>query len=477
MAGIGFELRKLARQDTISSLVAAGGHAAVIAAGPWLFTIASLAAITVLTERLQGLATLASFRVIVIYAFALSLVMSAPVAIIATRLVADALWLKQPERMRPLLMGAYALAVLVMMATNILVLAVFRLPVPLALALSAMSMMVALIWIALAFCGAVRDYLGVTLAFLIGLIVSLVASVLAAVFDLGAAGMAAGFLLGLTVTFLGLTLRVLRTFPQPMSEPFSGIREIVRGLGTYWPIALGAFAGTLGVWIDKWIFWASSVGERIDGGLLHAPLYDSAMFIASLTIIPSLAAFVMRLETGFFERYQRYYATINSHGTYGQIEQARQYLVSYTLDTLTLIIIAQAGLSALLVLTAPLIIDLLNLQFRQIAILRYGALGAALQFVFIAYTSILLFFDRRWIYLAMQVMLLVLTTSLTIASAELGEEYYGTGYFLACLISALVAFVVAERTLANLNYLTFIGNNPSIKPATHKPATAAGSKV
>ena len=74
MAGIGFQLRKLSRQDTLSSVVAAVGHAAVIAAGPWLFTIMSLAAITLSTERVAGLETLAAFRIVIIYAFAISLV-------------------------------------------------------------------------------------------------------------------------------------------------------------------------------------------------------------------------------------------------------------------------------------------------------------------------------------------------------------------------------------------------------------------
>jgi uncharacterized membrane protein len=43
-----------------------------------------------------------------------------------------------------------------------------------------------------------------------------------------------------------------------------------------------------------------------------------------------------------------------------------------------------------------------------------------------------------------------------------GEDYYGVGYFSAALISAAVAMVIADNTLARLNYLTFIGNNPSI---------------
>ena len=54
MAGIGFALRTLSRQETLSGLVRASGHAAVIAAGPWLFTIFSLATISAFAEEIVG---------------------------------------------------------------------------------------------------------------------------------------------------------------------------------------------------------------------------------------------------------------------------------------------------------------------------------------------------------------------------------------------------------------------------------------
>ena len=466
MAGIGFQLRKLSRQETISSVVAAAGHAAVIAAGPWLFTIFSLAAITLLTEEIVGRQTVSTFRVIVIYAFAVSLVLTAPVTIIATRRVADALWLKQPQNVPPLLFGTFIWA-LVMSGIGVLALCLmFSLSGPIAIALGAMSMLVALIWVALCFCGAIRDYKGVTLSFLIGLIAALIGSVTAATEDLGATGMVAGFMLGLTLTFLGLTIRVLRTFPQPLTAPWQGVSELWQGAGTYWHLAAGALFGTAGVWVDKWVFWNSAVGERLEAGLIHAPLYDSAMFISSLALIPALASFVMKLETDFFDHYQSYYATIQSHGTIGQIEQRRSKLARNTLENLSLITVAQVGICIVLILSAPAIVEALNLQFRQIAILRFGALGAVFQFIFIASTSILLFFDRRRLYLLLQVIFFGLNLTLTAATIGLSEDYYGVGYFLACLISGFAAFVLAERTLVHLNFLTFIGNNPSIRLST-----------
>jgi uncharacterized membrane protein len=465
MAGIGFELRRLGRQESLSSLVAAFGHAAVVAAGPWIITILSLAAITLSMEPVIGRDVLATFRAVVIYAFALSLVLAAPVTIVATRLVADALWLRRPADVRPLLFGAYVLAI-ASVAPGVLALVVyFELSARLALAQASMSLVVALIWVSLSFCGAVRDYLGVTLSFLFGLVVGVVSTIGAALAGGDAAAMAVGFTSGLGVTFLGLSSRVLTTFPEPMARPEAGVLAILGGLVRYRELALGALLGTAGVWVDKWLFWLSEAGQRVSGGLLHAPIYDSAMFIASLVIVPSLAAFVVRLETGFFERYQRYYGTIRTHGTLEQIEAARVRLAGYTLDNFVLITVTQVGIAAVLILMGPLIIDALSLQFSQIAILRFGALGAVFHFILIAAISMLVFFDRRRLFLVLSAGFLVLNAVLTLVSIRLGEDYFGVGYFLATLVTSFLAYHLAVRTFEDLNYLTFIGNNPSIRDA------------
>jgi polysaccharide biosynthesis protein PelG len=465
MAGIGFELRRLSQEDTLSSAVASAGHAAVIAAGPWLFTIFTLATITVATDQIAGLEVLSNFRAIVIYAFALSLILASPTTIVATRLVGDALWLKQPERVRPLLLGAYVATLLPVLLGLSALIVIIRPALPVSLVLSAGTLTVSLIWIALAFCGAVRDYKGVTVSFLVGLGVSLCSTISIAILGLGAVGMAWGFIAGLNVILFGLTSRVLLTFPHAALRPQEGIWAIVSGLGTLAPLVVGAVAGTAGVWIDKFVFWLSPIGERLSSGLLHAPLYDSTMFIASLGLIPSLSSFVLSLETGFFDRYQRYYSSISANGTLLQVEDARKRLARYTLDSLALITISQAALTAIIVLTAPIIIASLGLQFRQIAILRYGTLGAVFQFVFISATSVLLFFDRRRLYLSLQILFLTLNGVFAAVSHRLGEDYFGAGYFAASLISAGIAYRVAERTFASLNFLTFIGNNPSVRGA------------
>jgi polysaccharide biosynthesis protein PelG len=271
-----------------------------------------------------------------------------------------------------------------------------------------------------------------------------------------------GFALGLAVTLLGLSLRVLATFPAVAAPPWSEWDTLIKGFSRYAPLAAGALFGTAGVWVDKWVFWFSKEGQSVEGGLIHAPLYDSALFIASLVIIPALAQFVVKLETDFFDRYQNYYGTIQGHGTIDQIDRAREDLQSNAFESLALITVAHVAMATVMVLAAPAIIESLNLQFRQIAILRYGALGSVFHFIFIAATSMVVFFDRRRLYCALQALFLVLNLSLTLLTIYWGEDYYGVGYFSAAFISAAAALAVADNTLARLNYLTFIGNNPSI---------------
>jgi uncharacterized membrane protein len=346
----------------------------------------------------------------------------------------------------------------------------FDVPLKLAIALFATASIVAMIWVAVAFCGAIRDYAGVTLTFIVGLVISVAASTGAALTGLGAPGMVWGFTLGLAVTLLGLSFRVLDTFPAVAARPWSQLGTLLKGFGPYVYLAFGALFGTAGVWVDKWVFWVSSEGQTVEGGLIHAPLYDSSMFIASLVIIPALAQFVIRLETDFFDRYQHYFGTIQGHGTIDQIERARGDLQENAFESLSLITVAHVAIAAVMVLAAPAIVEILNLQFRQIAILRFGALGSVFQFIFIAATSIVVFFDRRRVYCALQVLFFVLNLTLTALSISWGEDYYGAGYFAASLVAAAVALIAADRTLARLNYLTFIGNNPSISGPRRTPA-------
>ncbi len=130
---------------------------------------------------------------------------------------------------------------------------------------------------------------------------------------------------------------------------------------------------------------------------------------------------------------------------------------------MTSITVPQLVICALVALSAPTVVDLLDLQFRQVGTLRLGLIGAVFQFLFITCSSLTLYFDRRVVFFLLQMLFLVLNASLTFALIPLGATYLGLGFLAASAISGLVAYLALARTLYRLGYLTFIANNPAVR--------------
>ena len=90
-------------------------------------------------------------------------------------------------------------------------------------------------------------------------------------------------------------------------------------------------------------------------------------------------------------------------------------------------------------------------------------IGATFQFLFITCSSLTLYFDRRAVFLMLQLAFLVLNAGLTFVLLPLGSNYLGLGFLAASAISALIAYLALARTLYRLDYLTFIANNPAVR--------------
>src|SRR4051812_27868089 len=97
MAGIGFELRKLARRDDLLGLVESYAHSALASTGPWLFTILSLSGVVMFGSRFISYEEMTQFRLVIIYNFAFSLMISAPIAMVSMRHLADSIYAKKVD--------------------------------------------------------------------------------------------------------------------------------------------------------------------------------------------------------------------------------------------------------------------------------------------------------------------------------------------------------------------------------------------
>ena len=462
MAGIGFALKKLSTQDNLATRSLAGGHAILISSGPWIVIMCGLALLHVLGRPLLDPDDLKTFSILVIYSFALSLVITAPISLEATLRVSRLLFQRQFQSVQGVYLAALLTTTVLSLAGGIAVFfGLIRLPMGLGLAVTICVVQVSHLWLAMAFVAAIKQYAAVTSAFALGLSCSVVFGIAAATLGHGPGGMLLGFSIGLCIAFSILNFLILRTFPGP----FVPLRKLPFLLGGLRPTSVtfvvAGICSALAVWIDKLIVWQSAEATAVADGLLYAARYDSPMFMAYLSVVPVMSVLAVWLETNFFDNYRHYRDIVHSGGTLRQIDEQRASLAQDTIDTVFSAFLVQLTISAALALMAPLLASLLGLPYDAIPVLRFALIGAAFHFLFQASCGVILFVQYGRAYLWLQVLFLALNAACTAAMLQ-NPDYLGLGYVLASMASGTLAYGAMRHTLGTLNRLTFIVNNPAI---------------
>jgi uncharacterized membrane protein len=459
MAGIGFALRKLTRRDDLMGIAQGYGHSAITAAGPWILTIISVSSIVLFGSRSVPVEDLNTFRLIVIYNFAFSLVFAGPVVMIATRFLADAIYSKNVASAPGLLIGGLSIVfVLQSIPATIFYFFYVDLEMGTRMIAAANFYIVAGIWLVSVFLTALKDYNGITLTFAVGMTIGLTSAALLAPIW-GLTGMLLGFSLGLAMILFMIVARMLAEYRHPVTQPFL-FRSYFR---KYWELAASGLVYNLGIWVDKWVMWTAPEAILLKSNLISYPNYDSAMFLAYLTIVPSMAAFILAIETDFFEEYLHFYRDIQKHATFAVIEANHQRIVNSILRGARNFLILQSAVCVSAILLAPELFGALNIDFAQLGMFRIGTLGALFHVMFLGASIIISYFDKRMALLKLQTLFLVSNGVLTWVFLQFGFPYYGYGYFLSAALAFGASFVVIARFVGDLPYHTFIVDNTSAR--------------
>src|SRR5947207_3276076 len=116
MAGIGFALERLYRSSSIADRMASFAHASIVAAGPCLLSVLGIWLISATISELEGKTTISAFRALIIYSFALSFVITAPIALVSARLISDRLHDREVVAIPGIMLAALALTAVVIVA-------------------------------------------------------------------------------------------------------------------------------------------------------------------------------------------------------------------------------------------------------------------------------------------------------------------------------------------------------------------------
>lgn len=458
MAGIGFELRKITRKHDLLSLAKGYLHATLISSGPWLLTIFCLGGINIYSQSLLSHELISQFRIIVIYNFCFSLVLSGPILMVATRFLADQIYAKNAEAASALMIGV----LLLIIGTQFPVACGFYFFVAEIDDLTRIAaiinyILIACMWLVMVFLTAIKAFNLVTIVFFMGLSIAFVMTMWAVNFQ-NTAVMLTGFSVGLLFVVFIMLGNIFAEYPITRSNPFAFLKSFKR----YWQLAFIGLTYNTAIWVDKWVMWFAPEHEELIAGMPSYPGYDSAMFLAYLTIIPSLTIFMVSMETRFFEKYLRFYREIRTHGNLDNIKDNHQAMVTTLAEESRNIFVIQMAVSITAIILASHILELFNSSFNQISIFRFGVLGSMFHIFWAQLLIIIFYFDFRKVALGLTTLFLILNFTMSLITLKLGFGYYGFGYFLAALTSFSIAAIVTVECVYIVPYHTFVLNNKSI---------------
>ena len=455
MAGIGFELRRLLRKNTLVGLLEAYTYAGVIGSGPWVFSIVGILLIGLFSTSVVVPDFLVTqFQTSVTYLVASSLILTGLVQLAFTRFVSDRLFEKKRDLILPNLHGLLTLVVLIGSALGTLALFVFfpGLSIAYRLLMLAGFVLMCTVWILTILLSGMKRYKAIVLLF--GSSYALVVLLALTLRPYGLEGLLAGFDIGNLVLLAGMWTLTVREFSNKGAlVDFSFARK---ELAYPTLMAIGCLYN-LAVWIDKFMFWYfPPTSQPIIGALRASLIYDLPVFLSYLSIIPGMAVFLVRIETDFVEYYDKFYDAVRSGGSLEYIENMRDEMVYSIQQGLSEI----AKIQTLAVLTTfvagPALLQALGISELYLPLLYVQVVGAGLQVGLMAVLNVFFYLDQRRIVLALCVEFVVLNILLTAATLRFGAALYGYGFTLAVLITLCTGLALLSRQLNRLEYETFM---------------------
>jgi uncharacterized membrane protein len=318
-------------------------------------------------------------------------------------------------------------------------------------------MLVSTIWIVSVFVASLKDFMSITLSFAVGMITAVLLMPWLGT-NYGVPGMLASFNIGLLLIVFPLMALVFLQYGMRSNSIFA-FTGYFRG---YWELAASGFLYNFGIWIDKWIMWFAPGRVVHPSGMIYHPNYDTAMFLAYLSIVPSLALFVFSVETSFFKKYLGYFRDVLRHANFKKIQQNQQVLREHVFSNTRGFIVLQGSICFLAIILAPRLFDMFSVNYLQMGMFRLGVAGTLFQILSVFLMIVLSYFDDRKTVVLLQFLFVISNALLTIISMNMGFPYYGLGFLLASLLTFTVTAVVVVRYLREITFHAFITNNHSV---------------
>jgi uncharacterized membrane protein len=434
----------------------------IIAAGPWLVSVIALGLVSVTVQPIVGLAAVEDLRLTVVYAFCIAPLVAGPIGAVAARLVAE-----ESEsgliRQAPaiFLVAALGSALVAEGLTIAMVIIMGIGPVEVAAAFVVLTGAAALLWTSFAILTALKAYSFLVWSFISGIVFALTCIVWATRAGISTEILIWSFAAGIVLSVCMALIRVRHAAGGQAGDTVAAAHRLWSAAGQLRMVGWGILFAIAAVWIDKWVYWVTPSAARSDAGFAHFNPYDTVMFVAHLSAIPTYAALLLFRDGDLRRGVERFRADVRDGATHARLRQTVAALSLSIWTGLFSVVFLQGTLTACAVLMAPAAATILGFNFDQILTLRVGLIGVFFHSIFFVCCAVILVCNRSLVFLLLQLGFLIcnLFTSI-LFYVVVGFSAYA--FFTSALIAAGAAFVCAYRALTSLDYLTFLGENDGI---------------
>ena len=455
MAGIGFKLREIYAKESLSAYIKVYGYSALLSAGPWVSSILAILIIGFMKiSTFDSISQIIEYQLLITYAYALasSLLFSGVIQLPFTRYIADRLYEKKPQMLTP----AYFGAVIITLLVGIFIM----LPVTLyvfddqstifVILIVSMFVTMSLVWLTNILASSLKFYIQIVFAYIFSYSLIIFLSYF---FGKNSISLIIIFLFGNLILLSILTTLILKSYPSDKLVDFAFFNP----KKFYWRLALAGVFYNAGAWIDKVIFWYHPLtGEAIIGKMHGSIIYDVPIFLAYLTIIPSMAIFFFRLEAFFSQKYDLFFDAVKTTGTLSAIKRYKSQMSEVISEAIREILFIQALVVITLFVFAKNIFLLFNIPLLYLNLFYIDMIGAQLQLGFMSILALLYYLDKRLLAMWLSLLFFVLNGSLSYISIFLGPSFFGYGYAISLLISFALALFVIRKNMKDLEYETFL---------------------
>lgn len=453
VAGIGFELRKLFKEEGIVHNIKAYAYSSMTTIGPMVLCIVLVLALQKMMRSYDFVyLEWELFIATVTYSFVFSIILTSGLAMVLTRFIADMVYQKNYEKIISSFYGA--LFVILPIAAIICLVFLSEVSESLGYRVSAylFFMELVIIWIQAVYLSALKDYLRIVRSFAIGIAVTLLigwilfhfTDIQQTTIALIASNIGFGVIVAMTM------FHFEQVFPRNKDREYFSFFHYFKKYPSIFFAGMFVYSG---VYVHNFVYWVSSDALVISDGFRLMPFYDLPVFYAYLSVVPSLVIFVVKVETSFYEKFRIYYLNVNNGGTFKSLKQAKKEMQKALLQGISFLIEVQVIFSILSIAFGLMWLPKVGFTMEQLDLFIILALGFFFFIIMFVLIHALMYFDDRKGVFLISGLFVIANGLLTYLTMNLNVN--GLGMFIASVLVLVVALLRLLYVLRNIDYYTF----------------------